>query len=42
MKKDVRVYIDDMLDAITAIERYVSGMDMADYCERAFCLERPT
>lgn len=27
MKKDARVYIDDMLDAIAAIERYVTGMD---------------
>jgi len=27
MKKDIRIYIDDMLDAIAAIEKYVSGID---------------
>lgn len=36
MKKDVSVYIDDMLEAISAIERYVAGMDEVKFSQRKF------
>lgn len=31
MKKDLKVYVDDMLDAILSIERYVGTMDEATF-----------
>lgn len=36
MKKDVSVYIDDMLEAISAIERYVAGMDEVKFSQKDY------
>lgn len=33
MKKDATVYIDDMVDAMAAIERYVAGMDETKFSQ---------
>ncbi len=31
MKKDMRVYLDDIIESIYAIEEYTKGMDQADF-----------
>ena len=36
MKKDVTIYVDDMLEAIDAIERYVGGMDEVVFSQKDF------
>lgn len=33
MKKDIKVYVEDMLEAIEAIESYIKGYSMQDFFE---------